>query len=99
MISGPFFVENIFEELDNNGEWYFNETNQLLYYWPNNTNASCNIPPSKNIQLIATNLKILFHFNATMNKPIQNINIFNLNFRDAAQTYLDKDRWGVPSGG
>ena len=86
-------------------EWYFNETSHLLYLWPNNTNntnhsqTNMNEPPSNHTILIATNLKILFNFNASIDNPIKNINIFNLNFRDTAYTFLDKQMWGTPSGG
>jgi parallel beta-helix repeat protein len=29
-----FFVENVFEELDCAGEWYLDDVNQVLYFWP-----------------------------------------------------------------
>lgn len=30
----PFYVENIFEELDNPGEWFLDENESILYYYP-----------------------------------------------------------------
>ncbi len=32
-----FYVENVFEELDTPGEWFFDEDHGKLYFWPNTT--------------------------------------------------------------
>ncbi|HJN14459.1 MAG TPA: right-handed parallel beta-helix repeat-containing protein, partial [Armatimonadota bacterium] len=34
MEGNRFFVENVFEELDAPGEWYFDEGSKQLYFWP-----------------------------------------------------------------
>lgn len=39
-----WYVENIFEELDVPGEWFFDKDTKMLYYYPNNTDGS---PPEE----------------------------------------------------
>jgi len=29
---GEFYIENVFEELDSENEWFFDETNKKLYF-------------------------------------------------------------------
>ena len=87
-----YFVENIFEELDYETEWFFNQTTRTLYYKNNVTNES----PS-NLLFEATKLKVLFNYTGSMEKPVENMEISNLIIRDSAITYLDPH--GLPSGG
>ena len=78
------------KELDDNAEWYFNESTRVLYY---KTNVS-NVAPT---ELVATKLKVLMNFTGTMDKPAGNVEIKGITFRDSAITYMDPH--AMPSGG
>jgi hypothetical protein len=90
--AGEWYVENILEELDTPNEYYFDTTNQLLYYFYNGTGS----PPS-NFQLIASNLKTLIDVRGSQDYPVRNIKIQGIKFVNTAYTFLDPH--GVPSGG
>ncbi len=83
-----YYVENIMEELDSPGEWFYDETRFLLFYIPNGTNISTGI---------ATSLERLFSIEGTMEDPVYNISITNVTFAHTEPTFL-KD-YEVPSGG
>ena len=86
-----FYIENIFEELDELNEWYFNDTERILYYIPNNTNINDAV-------FEGTKLKTVMEFNGNQTHPISNIVINGLNFIDTEYTFLD-DHGDSPGGG
>lgn len=88
-IGREWFVENIFEELDAPNEYYYNETTQQLYLYPNGTK-----PPTSGV---ATNLHRLFNIRGTMDDPVYNVTFVNLTFTHTEPTYLQP--YEVPSGG
>eukprot|EP01084_Bolivina_argentea_P213764 362959_1 len=89
-----YYIENVFEELDYETEWFFNETQRILYYKNNFTNQS---PNDNNLLFEATKLKVLMNFTGNMTNPIKNIELKGMIFKDTAYTYLDAH--GMPSGG
>ena len=90
----PFFIENVFEELDAPSEWYFNESTRKLYlFW----NSSSSSPPPSNVQFVTPVLKRLIEIVGTKADPVEGISIRGVGFRDTAHTYMEP--WGVPSGG
>ena len=88
-----FFIENVFEELDYLTEWYFDKNDQILYYVNNGTD---NI---NELVFEITNLKVLMNFTGNMSNPVENVDIRGMTFKDTQYTYLDKDVYGMPSGG
>ena len=92
LVSGDWFVENVREELDEGGEWFFNETTRTLYLWPNGTQPGGAAPSTET--LVVPRLVTLLRIEG----GAQGIEIKNVGFRDAAPSFLDR-RWGVPSGG
>ena len=84
-----WYVENIFEELDAPGEWFYDETEKKLYLYPNGTD----IPSSG----IGTKLQRLFNIQGSMDHPVYNITLMNITFMQTEPTYLEK--YEVPSGG
>ncbi len=76
-------VENIFEELDNPGEWYFNAKEHKLYYMPD---AETNL---KNAKIEIVRLRELIEFNGTKNNPVKNIHLQGFIFRQSARTFMD----------
>jgi len=103
--SGAWYVEGIYDELDKEGEFYYDKDKKLLYFYPNSTSCegeeftslarkskSTNCIPD----LIATNLKTLIKFDGTK-EPVKGVTLQNLGFREAGKTYMEQ--WSAPSGG
>lgn len=88
----PFYIENIFEELDAPDEWFFDKAKHKLYLWYNGTGA----PPSSET-FVATQLKEMIGIRGTQTTPVKGVTIQGIGFRDAAITFMEP--WGVPSGG
>ena len=78
-----WYVENIFEELDAPGEWFYNDKERTLYFFPNGT------APEEGI---GTVLDQLFEF-----VDSEDIIVMGLTFAHTATTFF-KD-YEVPSGG
>lgn len=77
------FVENIFEELDAPGEWFFDQKKQLLYL----------IPPAGTNPTTATvevsQLKGLFNLTGTLDKPLRQVTIRGIRFSQTERTFLE----------
>lgn len=77
------FVENIFEELDTAGEWYFDKREKMLYFYPQQgtdlTKARVEIPQ----------LKSLFEFRGTAEQPVKNIRIEGMELRHTLRTFME----------
>ena len=103
LISGSWYVENVREELDAPGEFFFDEVTEELFLWPNATRPdgrhddglAALAPPAGS--LVVPQLQTLIRFKGTMAAPVKDVTISNLGFRDAAYTFME--RFGVPSGG
>ena len=83
-----WYVENIFEELDSPGEWYFDDLNKTLYFYPNDS-----APDSG----IGTVLDRLIDIQGSVHKPVRNVSLSKLTFAHTATTFLKP--YEVPSGG
>jgi len=88
------YIENVFEELDAPAEWYYDEVNQILYFW---FNATSGTPPPSDGTLLATQTKWLFNITGTQANPVTDITLLGLGLRDTAYTYMDPH--SIPSGG
>lgn len=78
------FVENIFEELDEPGEWFLDKQKGVLYYFP---------LPGENLQnatITVSRLPELLRMTGTENNPIQNITIRDIEFTHTSRTFLEK---------
>ena len=80
-------------ELDYPTEWFYNKTENILYYYNNQSN---NGAPS-DILFEATNLKVLISYVGNMTNPVRNHTIRGVTFQDTQYTYMDVH--GIPSGG
>ena len=111
--AGPFFVENVLEELDAGNEFYYDKKNKVLYYAPNGTStteepSSSSSPPSSSSsstaseppaadELIAVRGKVLISVAGTQTNPVKGVTVRNVVLRDSAPTYLDAH--DLPSAG
>ena len=77
-------VENIFEELDAPGEWYYSRAEQTLYYYPQEGE---NIDKS----LFETpQLKHLIEIRGTMDEPVKNITIEGVELTGTVRTFMER---------
>ena len=76
------FVENIFEELDAPGEWYLDTKSGWLYLWPANGG-----PPART-GLIASAGRTVLEVRGTAERPVHDVVIRGLTFRNAAPSFL-----------
>jgi hypothetical protein len=95
----PFYVENIFEELDVPGEWFLDEEKHLLYFYPPGgldlETASIEVPVVKDI----------IQIKGSSDKPVRNISLRNINFSQAQTTFMNsyeplaRGDWAIHRGG
>lgn len=78
------YVENIFEELDAPGEWYLDNQEQMLYYYPtlNEDLADALIEVS--------NIPSLIELRGNSDNPVKNVSIENILFSHTSYTYMDE---------
>jgi hypothetical protein len=97
--SSPFYIENIFEELDVPGEWFFDKKNSTLYYYPFEDIDLKNA----NVELVV--LKDLIQLKGSKEKPVQYITINGLEFTQSQTTFMDtyeplaRGDWAIHRGG
>ena len=85
-----WFIDNIFEELDAPGEWFYNEKEQKLYFYPNSTDSLPSIG-------YGTALQRLLNIRGTLRNPVYDITVANVTFTQTEPTFLE--RYEAPSGG
>ena len=82
-------MDNIFEELDSPGEWFYDDKTKMLYLAQNGTSL-----PEEGVAPILDELIVVM---GTQDQPVMNITIANLTLAHTAVTYLSS--YEVPSGG
>lgn len=94
MGSGPWYVSNVFQELDAPGEYFFDPISRSLYLY---YNASAGTPPPPTLGLVVSQLEVFFNLTGTPATPVTDVQFAGLAFRDQRTAQLD--RWIDPSGG
>ena len=84
-----WYVDNIFEELDSPGEWYYDVDHMMLYFVQNGTEL-----PEEGVGTVLEEVIVIV---GTANQPVKNITIANLSLTHTATTYMST--YEVPSGG
>mgnify|MGYP000971723866 FL=1 len=93
------FVENIFEELDVPGEWFYDKHAHILYFYPPDS-----IDLSKSI-LESPQIPSLFEFRGSASTPVENIHIERLELTHTLRTFMDtreqllRSDWTIYRGG
>jgi hypothetical protein len=86
---GPFYVSNIFEELDSPNEWFLDKDTRTLYFMPNDTMPNV---------FVASQIPCLISVSgSSIENSANNILIQGLILTQTSNTYM-KD-YMVPSGG
>ncbi|MGJ8653793.1 MAG: right-handed parallel beta-helix repeat-containing protein [Opitutaceae bacterium] len=92
-------VENIFEELDAENEWYHNAMSNTLYYKPA---AGTDI---KSAKVEVVRLRHLIEFQGSESNPVKHITLQGFVVRHAARTFMDvkepllRSDWAIYRGG
>ena len=76
------FVENIFEELDAPGEWFYDQSSKIIYLYPPG-----NVDIKKSLFTISS-LIDLIHIKGSIDQPIKNISISNIVFTQTARSFM-----------
>ena len=77
------FIENVFEELDTVGEWYFDKTAKTLFFYP---------PKGENLKtarIETPQINGLFELRGTEKEPVRNIIIDSLELTQTLRTFMD----------
>jgi hypothetical protein len=90
----PLIIENVFEELDAPGEFFFNRTTQVLTFW---YNATAGTPPPSDGSIVVPSLHTLVSVYGSQNKPVRDITLRGIGIRDTAPTVMFPHTG--PSGG
>lgn len=91
------FVENIFEELDTAGEWYYSQQQKKLYYMPDGE------PGSAKVEL--PQLKHLIEFRGSESSPVTNITVQGFVLTQTVRTFMStkepllRSDWTIYRGG
>lgn len=92
------FIENVFEELDSPGEWYY-DSKETLYYMPENEEELFEAV----YEVVC--LKNLITVKGSLNDPVKFIEFRNLNFKHAMRTFMEpmepilRSDWCIYRGG
>lgn len=92
-------IENIFEELDAEGEWYHNDHTNTLYY-----KAISGLDLNK-AKVEVVRLRHLIEFKGSEKNPVKNITLQGFVIRHAARTFMDtkepllRSDWTIYRGG
>jgi hypothetical protein len=93
------FVENIFEELDAPGEWFYNAPQHRLYFMPV---KDMDMNKAK-VEIV--NLKHLIEFKGSSANPVKSVCLQGFVFRHAARTFMEdkeplmRSDWTIYRGG
>ena len=86
---GPFYVSNIFEELDSPNEWFLDRNTRTLYFMPNDTMPDV---------FVASQIPCIISVSGSGSKnSANNIVIQGLTLTETTNTYMRE--YMVPSGG
>jgi hypothetical protein len=97
--SSFFFIENVFEELDAPGEWYFDQEMGILYYLP---------PDDVDLDTAVVEIPILqrlVEFVGNQDNPVQHITLQGFRFAHTRSTFLETyevpslSDWSIHRGG
>jgi len=88
-----YYINNVIEELDVIGEFYYDHVEAKLYISANTTDGT---PPTGSIEAV-TEHTLLTITGESQQAPVQNVSLRGIGFRDTKDTMLEPH--GVPSGG
>lgn len=93
------FAENIFEELDAPGEWFYNAATGIVYFYP-----SMQFPASTSVFEYAT-LTELIKISGNETNPVKNFSISGIHFTQTSRSFMQtkepllRSDWTIYRGG
>ena len=93
-LGNMYYVDNVFEELDSPGEWYYNQTTNQLFYYPVNTEQAKTLD---SMTFVVPMLKNIIDIRGFTDDRVKYIRIQGITIRDSRPTFMDP--YEVPSGG
>jgi hypothetical protein len=93
------FIENVFEELDAPGEWFYNKNEKMLYVY---VSDGKDLSASK---IVLPQIRHLFEFRGTMNGPVRNVGLEGFEFAHTLRTFMEtkepllRSDWAIYRGG
>lgn len=81
-----YYVENVLEELDSPGEWYYDPMGKKLYFWPNSTDGTAGK------EIVAPLLSAIVRVEGA-----KNVSFSGFTFTETRSTFMEQ--YEVPSGG
>ena len=89
--NSKYYIENVFEELDSPGEWYFDRGDGTLYF----------IPPEgtdiHSAEIVAPVLKTIVEIRGSAERPVTNVSFTGFRFMHTRRTIFDV--YDIPSLG
>ena len=76
-------IENVFEELDEPGEWFYDNAQRVLYYYPEKGEVMAEA------KVEGVRLTELVRFEGTQSSPVAYTSLEGLVFRHAARTFME----------
>jgi hypothetical protein len=95
--AGDWYIENVLEELDAPGEFYFDKAAGKLYFYYNSSSPTTPPPSDGSIVAIPEGAWGIFNVTATQDAPITGLTFQGLGFRDTANVMFAPH--SIPSGG
>lgn len=89
------FIENLLEELDAPDEWYYDAASHTLYVYA----------PADAREVLTPQIRHLFEFRGSAQKPVRNIRIEGLELAHTVRTFMDtkepllRSDWAIYRGG
>lgn len=80
-VGSEWYIENVFEELDSDNEFFYEPTSGLLYYKPNSTSTDTGntaAPPPRTVE--APMLAELIVLKGSIEAPVKNVTITGITF-------------------
>lgn len=97
MESQKFYVENIFEELDSPGEWFYDAAESRLYLWPMHVhqrdallNSSGARGREVEVEVVAAGLSTLIRIQGAPGSPVANLTLRGLEFTETRSTFMER---------
>lgn len=76
------FVENVFEELDSPGEWFYDQLNRKLYYYPLK-----DVSDIRSLQFEVPVNSTIIRMEGSLSNPVKHITFKNIQFEKTRSTW------------
>jgi hypothetical protein len=87
---GDYFIENVMEELDSPGEFYYDsKTSKLYLFYNSSTTADAPFtPPPAALGFIAPQIPMLVNVSGTQANPVKGVSFAGITFSSTRYTYM-----------